>query len=73
MNHLKSVVASAALVLAFAIPSANAQPAEQRGVVDCGIQFVSCMTSGGNIVTCALAFGKCLIFGGKAAALDRRD
>lgn len=73
MNHLKSVVASAALVLAFAIPSANAQPAGQRGAADCGLQFVVCMTTGGSITTCSLEFTKCLISGGKAAALDRRD
>ncbi len=72
MNHLKSVAASAALVLAFAVPSANAQPAPQQGVVDCGIQFVTCMASGGNVLTCGLAFAQCLANGGKAVA-DRRD
>ncbi len=72
MNHLKSVVASAALVLAFAVPSAHAKPAPQQGVVDCGIQFVTCMATGGSALTCGLAFAKCLAGGGKAIA-DRRD
>ena len=72
MNHLKSVIASAALVLAFTVPSANAQPAPQGGVLDCGIQFATCMASGGNVLTCGLAFAKCLADGDKGIA-DRRD
>ncbi|GAB3061598.1 hypothetical protein [Stenotrophomonas tumulicola] len=76
MNHLKTLVTSAALAFAFAIPAANAQnaPGQDRGVADCALQFVQCLTGGGSAVTCGIAFAQCLASGGAAAgAADRRE
>ena len=72
MNHLKTVLTSAALALAFAIPSAHAQNAPQRGVVDCGVKLATCLASGGNVLTCGIEFAQCLA-AGSAAPAERRE
>lgn len=72
MNHLKTVLTSAALALAFAIPSANAQNASERGVVDCGVKLATCLASGGNVLTCGIEFAQCLA-AGSAAPAERRE
>lgn len=76
MNHLKALVASAALAIAFAIPAASAQnaPAQDRGVLDCTVKLAQCLSSGGNALACGIAFAQCLSSGDAAAqAIARRE
>ena len=74
MSHLKALVAAAALAFTFAIPAAHAQPAQDRGTADCALKFVTCMASGGSVLTCGIEFAQCMAAGGASTAIaDRRE
>ena len=74
MNHLKTLVAAAALVFTFAIPAANAQPVQERGVADCAVKLATCLATGGSALTCGIEFVQCLSSGSDSAAIvDRRE
>ncbi|QNR96410.1 hypothetical protein ICJ04_12875 [Stenotrophomonas sp. 169] len=74
MNHLKTLVAAAALAFTFAIPAANAQPAQERGVSDCAVKLASCLAEGGGAVNCAIEFVKCLTSDSASTSIaDRRE
>ena len=75
MNHLKTLVAAAALAFTFAIPAANAQPAQDRGgVADCAVKLASCLAEGGGAVNCAIEFVKCLTSDSASTSIaDRRE
>jgi len=74
MNNLKTLVVAAALAFTFAIPAANAQPVQNRGVADCALKLATCLASGGNALTCAVEFVQCLSAGGASTSIvDRRE
>ena len=72
MNTLKTVLTSAALAFAFAIPSANAQNANEAGVADCTVKLAACLATGGTALNCGVEFAKCLV-SGDAAPAERRE
>lgn len=74
MNHLKTLVAAAALAFTFAIPAANAQPAQDRGVADCAVKLATCLATGGGAMSCAIEFVQCLTSGDASTSIvDRRE
>lgn len=75
MNNLKTLVAAAALAFTFAIPAANAQPAQDRGgVADCAVKLATCLATGGSALSCGIEFVQCLSSGSASASIaDRRE
>ncbi|MBJ7517257.1 MAG: hypothetical protein JHC82_13915 [Stenotrophomonas sp.] len=76
MKSISSLPAIALLTGLLAAPAAFAQDtAEQRGIIDCGVQYATCIITQ-NIFTCTAEFALCLLGGGDgngSSAMDRRD
>lgn len=69
MNHVKTLLVSAAFALAIPVAHAQNAPAQERGIADCAIQLTVCLASTKNLLACGIAFAKCMITGGNSAAL----
>lgn len=76
MKRIRSLPAIALLSGVLAAPAAFAQDnADQRGVVECGVQYAACIITE-SIFTCTAKLAQCLLGGGDddgSAAMDRRD
>jgi hypothetical protein len=76
MKRIRTLPTIVLLAGFLAAPAALAQNnAEQRGIIDCGIQYATCMITQ-NIFTCSAEFALCMLGGGGgsgSAAMDRRD
>ncbi|MBD7954052.1 hypothetical protein H9654_07500 [Stenotrophomonas sp. Sa5BUN4] len=76
MKRIRTLPAIALLTGFLAAPAAFAQNnAEQRGIIDCGVQYATCIITK-NIFTCSAELALCLLGSGGgngSAAMERRD